>query len=147
LSDARAASRDQRDPDLTRRVLDIVLVPVFLARMAASPNRREAATAVLAFAPARRARAIKHSVRSGPDIDSQDCALAARGDAITAAAVAATPISVETAIDASRKGWSFATRNFDHPAQQMSRPTVPRQCRRFEVPHHLPQARSGTSNR
>jgi len=53
--------------------------------MAASLICCDAATAVLAFAPARRERAMKHSVRSGPDIASQDCALAARGDVITAA--------------------------------------------------------------
>jgi hypothetical protein len=92
-----AASRDHRNPDLTRRVLGIVLVPVFLARMAASPNCREAATAVLAFAPARRARAMKHSVRSGPDIASQDCAVAALGAAVVAATATATPVSIETA--------------------------------------------------
>jgi hypothetical protein len=73
---------------------------------------------------------MKHSVRSGPDIASQDCALAARGDVITAAANAATPISIETTVAAwrteRRKGWSFTTRDFDHPARRMSRPTVPR---------------------
>jgi hypothetical protein len=112
-----------------RRVFGIALAPVFFARMAASPICRDAATAVLAFAPARRERAMKHSVRSGPDIASQDCALAARGDVITAAANAATPISIKTAVAAwrseRRRGWSFTTRDFDHPTRRMSRPTVP----------------------
>jgi len=105
--------------------------------MAASLICGDAATAVLAFAPARRERAMKHSVRSGPDIASQDCALAARGDVITAAANAATPISIETTVAAwrseRRKGWLFTTRDFDHPARRMSRPTVPRRSQALEM--------------
>ena len=69
-------------------------MPVLFARIAASLCSRAVAAAVLAFAPATRARAMKHSVRSGPDgIASQVCALASAGAPVTAAATRTRPIS------------------------------------------------------
>ena len=77
-----------------RRAFGSTPVPVLFARIAASPACRAAAAAAADFAPATRARPIKHSVCSGPDGSaSHVCAAATLGRPVATPAASARPSS------------------------------------------------------